>query len=194
MPELSEEEESNVYMACIMQGHRIGVSYYDASTRQLHVLEIWEDGSHDFSLVDMVKYQAKPGTIYTSTKSEESFLGALQRSDGTSDAPSVKLVKSSLFSHEQAWHRLMYLQVTGMDDGLNIKERTAFEDQDLKEQAMYQKQTPWRYYLESHYLEFHFGLVEWMTDHVESFRSLFQDSGFFLCKRATLLFVHRFCC
>nr|XP_016481731.1 PREDICTED: DNA mismatch repair protein MSH5-like isoform X7 [Nicotiana tabacum] len=126
MPELSEEEESNVYMACIMQGHRIGVSYYDASTRQLHVLEIWEDGSHDFSLVDMVKYQAKPGTIYTSTKSEESFLGALQRSDGTSDAPSVKLVKSSLFSHEQAWHRLMYLQVTGMDDGLNIKERTAF--------------------------------------------------------------------
>lgn len=23
-------------------------------------------------------------------------------------------------------HRLMYLQVTGMDDGLNIKERTAF--------------------------------------------------------------------
>nr|XP_009608750.1 DNA mismatch repair protein MSH5 isoform X3 [Nicotiana tomentosiformis] len=126
MPELSEEEESNVYMACVMHGHRIGVSYYDASIRQLHVLEIWEDGSHDFSLVDMVKYQAKPGTIYTSTKSEESFLGALQRSDSTSDAPSVKLVKSSLFSHEQAWHRLMYLQVTGMDDGLNIKERTAF--------------------------------------------------------------------
>ncbi|KAJ8556331.1 hypothetical protein K7X08_023089 [Anisodus acutangulus] len=126
MPELSEEEESTVYMACVMHGHRIGVSYYDASTRQLHVLEIWEDGSHDFSLVDMVKYQAKPGTIYTSTKSEESFLAALQRSDSTSDAPSVKLVKSSVFSHEQAWHRLMYLQVTGMDDGLNIKERTAF--------------------------------------------------------------------
>lgn len=115
-----------VYMACVMHGHRIGVSYYDASTRQLHVLEIWEDGSQDFSLVDMVKYQAKPGTIYTSTKSEESFLAALQRSDGTSDAPSIKLVKSSLFSHEQAWHRLMYLQVTGMDDGLNIKERATF--------------------------------------------------------------------
>ncbi|XP_069146246.1 DNA mismatch repair protein MSH5 isoform X3 [Solanum lycopersicum] len=126
IPELAEEEESMVYMACVMHGHRIGVSYYDASARQLHVLEIYEDGSHDFSLVDMVKYQAKPGTIYTSTKSEESFLAALQRSDGTSDAPSVKLVKSSLFSHEQAWHRLMYLQVTGMDDGLNIKERTAF--------------------------------------------------------------------
>ncbi|WMV49603.1 hypothetical protein MTR67_042988 [Solanum verrucosum] len=126
IPELAEEEESTVYMACVMHGHRIGVSYYDASARQLHVLEIYEDGSHDFSLVDMVKYQAKPGTIYTSTKSEESFLAALQRSDGTSDAPSVKLVKSSLFSHEQAWHRLMYLQVTGMDDGLNIKERTAF--------------------------------------------------------------------
>ncbi|KAM3344114.1 DNA mismatch repair protein MSH5 isoform X8 [Capsicum galapagoense] len=127
MPEFAEEEESSmVYMACVMHGHRIGVSYYDASTRQLHVLEIWEDGSQDFSLVDMVKYQAKPGTIYTSTKSEESFLAALQRSDGTSDAPSIKLVKSSLFSHEQAWHRLMYLQVTGMDDGLNIKERATF--------------------------------------------------------------------
>ncbi|KAL3326006.1 hypothetical protein AABB24_036959 [Solanum stoloniferum] len=126
IPELAEEEESTVYMACVMHGHRIGVSYYDASARQLHVLEIYEDGSHDFSLVDMVKYQAKPRIIYTSTKSEESFLAALQRSDGTSDAPSVKLVKSSLFSHEQAWHRLMYLQVTGMDDGLNIKERTAF--------------------------------------------------------------------
>ncbi|XP_060207259.1 DNA mismatch repair protein MSH5 isoform X4 [Lycium barbarum] len=123
---MPEDEESTVYMACLMHGHRIGVSYYDASTRQLHVLEIWEDGSHDFSLIDMVKYQARPGTIYTSTKSEESFLAALQRSDGTSDAPSVKLVKSSVFSHEQAWHRLMYLQVTGMDDGLNIKERTAF--------------------------------------------------------------------
>ncbi|CAN4118258.1 unnamed protein product [Withania somnifera] len=126
MPELSEEEESTVYMACVMHGQRIGVSYYDACTRQLHVLEIWEDGSHDFSLVDMVKYQAKPGIIYTSTKSEESFLAALQKRDGTSDAPSVKLVKSSLFSYEQAWHRLMYLQVTGMHDGLNIKERTAF--------------------------------------------------------------------
>ncbi|KAF3657114.1 DNA mismatch repair protein MSH5 [Capsicum annuum] len=91
---------------------RIGVSYYDASTRQLHVLEIWEDGSQDFSLVDMVKYQAKPGTIYTSTKSEESFLAALQRSDGTSDAPSIKLVKSSLFSHEQAWHRSMPARLT----------------------------------------------------------------------------------
>ncbi|XP_059302844.1 DNA mismatch repair protein MSH5-like isoform X1 [Lycium ferocissimum] len=126
---MPEDEESTVYMACLMHGHRIGVSYYDASTRQLHVLEIWEDGSHDFSLIDMVKYQARPGTIYTSTKSEESFLAALQRSDGTSDAPSVKLVKSSVFSHEQAWHRLMYLQVTGMDDGLNIKERTAFVSQ-----------------------------------------------------------------
>ncbi|XP_059302847.1 DNA mismatch repair protein MSH5-like isoform X4 [Lycium ferocissimum] len=79
---MPEDEESTVYMACLMHGHRIGVSYYDASTRQLHVLEIWEDGSHDFSLIDM----------------------ALQRSDGTSDAPSVKLVKSSVFSHEQAWH------------------------------------------------------------------------------------------
>lgn len=77
---------------------------------------------------DSVKYQAQPQIIYTSTKSEESFLSALQRSgmlslvmtyelstcvlptlhldaDGTTEAPTVKLVKSSIFSYEQAWHR-----------------------------------------------------------------------------------------
>ncbi|KAK3025569.1 hypothetical protein RJ639_041047 [Escallonia herrerae] len=115
-----------VYMACLMQGHRVGVSYYDLSIRQLHVLEFWEDGSPDFPLINMVKYQAKPLLIYTSTKSEELFLAALQQNDGTSEAPTVKLVKSSLFSYEQAWHRLIYLRVTGMDDGLNIKERISY--------------------------------------------------------------------
>ncbi|KAL2523708.1 DNA mismatch repair protein MSH5 [Abeliophyllum distichum] len=126
MEEIDETEAvPQVYMACVMHGRRVGVSYFDSSICQLHVLEFWEDGSEDFQLVDMVKYQAKPCTIYTSTKSEESFLAALQRSDGTS-APTVKLVKSSLFSYEQAWHRLTYLQVTGMDEGLNIKERISF--------------------------------------------------------------------
>ncbi|GLT76019.1 hypothetical protein SLA2020_477040 [Shorea laevis] len=120
------EAVSQVYMACILQGQRVGVSYYDSGTRQLHVLEVWDDGSADFPLIDLVKYQAKPLIIYTSTKSEESFLAALQRSDGTTEGPSVKLVKSSIFSHEQAWHRLTYLQVTGMDDGLNIKERISY--------------------------------------------------------------------
>ncbi|KAL2472956.1 DNA mismatch repair protein MSH5 [Forsythia ovata] len=127
MEEIDETEAvPQVYMACVMHGRRVGVSYFDSSICQLHVLEFWEDGSEDFQLVDMVKYQAKPCTIYTSTKSEESFLAALQRSDGTSEAPTVKLVKSSLFSYEQAWHRLTYLQVTGMDEGLNIKERISF--------------------------------------------------------------------
>ncbi|THG06271.1 hypothetical protein TEA_006046 [Camellia sinensis var. sinensis] len=84
--------------------NRIGVSYYDSSVRQLYVLEVWEDGSVDFPLIDMVKFQAKPLIIYTSTKSEESFLTALQRNDGTCEA-SLKLVKSSIFSYEQAWHR-----------------------------------------------------------------------------------------
>ncbi|KAE8125525.1 hypothetical protein FH972_020320 [Carpinus fangiana] len=105
---------------------RIGVSYYDSSIRQLHVLEVWEDGSTDFPLIDLVKYQAKPLIIYSSTKSDEAFLCALQRSDGTTEAPTVKLVKSSIFSYEQAWHRFIYLRVTGMDDGLNIKERICY--------------------------------------------------------------------
>ncbi|XP_004295833.1 PREDICTED: DNA mismatch repair protein MSH5 [Fragaria vesca subsp. vesca] len=128
MVEEMDETEAlpQVYMACIRQGHRVGVSYYDSSIRQLHVMELWEDGSMDFPLIDMVKYQAKPLIIYTSTKSEEAFLSALQRSDGITEAFAVKLVKSSVFSYEQAWHRLMYLRVTGMDDGLDIKERICY--------------------------------------------------------------------
>jgi deoxyribodipyrimidine photolyase len=32
---------------------RVGVSYYDSSIRQLHALEVWEDGSTDFPLIDL---------------------------------------------------------------------------------------------------------------------------------------------
>nr|POE83007.1 dna mismatch repair protein msh5 [Quercus suber] len=100
MEEMDETEAvPQVYMACIQHGHRVGISYYDSSIRQLHVLEVWEDGSKDFPLVDL---------------------------DETTEAPTVKLVKSSIFSYEQAWHRLIYLRVTGMDDGLNIKERVCY--------------------------------------------------------------------
>ncbi|RZC27289.1 DNA mismatch repair protein MSH5 [Glycine soja] len=112
-----------VYMACILNGNRIGVSYYDSTLRQLYVLEIWDDGDRGFPVIDLVKYQANPLVIYTSTKSEESFLSALQQSDGVAESPTVKLVKSSIFSYEQAWHRLVYLRVAGMDDGLNVKEK-----------------------------------------------------------------------
>ncbi|KAH7842300.1 hypothetical protein Vadar_003750 [Vaccinium darrowii] len=126
MEEVDETEATpQVYMACVMHGHRIGVSYYDSSVRQLYVMEVWEDGGEDFPLIDMVKYQAKPLIIYTSTKSEESFLNALQKNDGTCEAH-LKLMKSSIFSYEQAWHRLIYLRVSGMDDGLNIKERICY--------------------------------------------------------------------
>ncbi|XP_027368588.1 DNA mismatch repair protein MSH5 [Abrus precatorius] len=112
-----------VYMACILNGNRIGVSYYDSTLRQLFVLEVWDDGDKGFPVIDLVKYQANPLVIYTSTKSEESFLSALQRSDGLAEPPTLKLVKSSIFSYEQTWHRLIYLRVAGMDDGLNVKER-----------------------------------------------------------------------
>ncbi|GMY24743.1 DNA mismatch repair protein MSH5 isoform X6 [Fagus crenata] len=100
MEEMDETEAvPQLYMACIQQGPRVGISYYDSSIRQLHVLEVWEDGSREFPLIDL---------------------------DGTAEAPTVKLVKSSIFSYEQAWHRLIYLRVTGMDDGLNIKERVCY--------------------------------------------------------------------
>ncbi|KAH9615900.1 hypothetical protein KSS87_002031 [Heliosperma pusillum] len=105
------ESQSQVYMACVVHGHRVGVSYYDSSIRQLNVLEFWEDGA-DYPLIDMgwrfyllMKYQAQPVIIYTSTKSEEAFLSALQRNDGMDSAPTLKLMKSSIFSYEQAWHR-----------------------------------------------------------------------------------------
>ncbi|KAL6536158.1 MutS protein msh5 [Orobanche hederae] len=139
MEEVDEtESEYQVYMACIMCGRRVGISYYDSRIRQLHVLEFWEDDHEDFPLVEMVKYQAQPCIIYTSTKSETSFLAALQKNDGTAEPPTVKLVKSSLFSYEQAWHSrvqkhvlavsktLMYLRVIGMDEGLDMKERVSF--------------------------------------------------------------------
>ncbi|CAA7032420.1 unnamed protein product [Microthlaspi erraticum] len=127
MEEMDDTEtESQVYMACIQHGRRVGVSYYDCSVRQLHVLEVWEEDLSDFTLINMVKYQAKPLVIYTSTKSEESFVSALQQSDGSDENTTVRLVKSSTFSYEQAWHRLVYLRVTGMDDGLNIKERISY--------------------------------------------------------------------
>lgn len=32
---------------------RVGVSYYDSSIRQLHVLEVWEDGSMEYPLIDL---------------------------------------------------------------------------------------------------------------------------------------------
>ncbi|KAE8720454.1 DNA mismatch repair protein MSH5 [Hibiscus syriacus] len=128
MEEEMDETEAlpQVYMACIHHGHRIGISYYDSSIRQLNVVEVWDDGSSDFPLIELVKYQANPVIIYTSTRTEESFLSALQRSDGMIEATTVKLVKSSIFTYEQAWHRLIYLRVTGMDDGLNIKERICY--------------------------------------------------------------------
>ncbi|CAJ2633956.1 unnamed protein product [Trifolium pratense] len=120
------DDVPQVYMACIQNGHRIGVSYYDSSLRQLNVLEAWDDGDKGFSVIDLVKFQANPLVIYTSTKCEESFLAALQRSDEVAEALTVKLVKSSIFSYEQAWHRLIYLRVAGMDDGLDVKERIYF--------------------------------------------------------------------
>ncbi|KAG1335336.1 hypothetical protein COCNU_03G014550 [Cocos nucifera] len=97
------EVESQVYMACLMQGHRVGIAYYDSSVRQLFVTEVWEDGNGEFPLIDLVKYQANPVVVYASTKTEEALLSALQQNGG-SEATVVKLIRSSVFCYEQAWH------------------------------------------------------------------------------------------
>ncbi|XP_072955763.1 DNA mismatch repair protein MSH5 isoform X2 [Typha angustifolia] len=123
--EVAETEvESQVYMACVMQGHRVGIAYYDSSICQLFVLEVWEDGNGEFPLIDLVKYQARPMAIYASTKTEDRLLSALQRNGH--ETTMVKLIRSSIFSYEQAWHRLIYVRVTGMDEGLSVKERICF--------------------------------------------------------------------
>ncbi|KAL0916463.1 hypothetical protein M5K25_013980 [Dendrobium thyrsiflorum] len=111
--------ESQVYMACIMQGHRIGVAYYDSNARQLFVLEVWEESSGEFPLIELVKYQAKPNVIYASTKTEESFLSALKRSERNEEIE-VKLMRSSLFSYEQAWHRDAIAKSNGSPEKLFV--------------------------------------------------------------------------
>lgn len=42
---------------------RVGISYYDSLTRELHVPELWEDDTVEFPLIDLVKdYFACPVT------------------------------------------------------------------------------------------------------------------------------------
>ncbi|XP_057818789.2 DNA mismatch repair protein MSH5 isoform X3 [Cryptomeria japonica] len=123
--EAEAEFESQVYMACILQNHRIGISYYDANDHRLYVLEAWEDECGDFPVIDLVIYQTRPLVIYTSTKVDELFIFALKKNE-KKQGHEVKMVKSSIFSYEHARHRLMYLQVVGMDKDLNDKERICF--------------------------------------------------------------------
>lgn len=125
--QVDTDADSQVYMACILQGHRLGVAYFDCVDQKLFVLEMWEEGNTDFPCLQILKYQVQPAVIYTSTKMDEVFLAALRkRITELSKNPVVKILRSSMFSYEQAWHRLAFLQVEGMRQGLSDKERTYF--------------------------------------------------------------------
>nr|XP_024357002.1 DNA mismatch repair protein MSH5-like isoform X3 [Physcomitrium patens] len=123
-PRLDREYDSKVYMACILQGSRLGMSYFDTEANAMFVLETWEDGSEEFPSMQLIKYQAQPLVIYTSTKMDDTFVTALQKKVKEEDEPhEVKIVKSSHFSYQQARHRLAYLRVTGMEEDFNDRER-----------------------------------------------------------------------
>ncbi|KAJ7535261.1 hypothetical protein O6H91_12G025400 [Diphasiastrum complanatum] len=111
-------------MASILQRQRLGAAYFDMTTSEMFVLETWEDGSDDFSSLQLLKHQTQPSVIYSSSKMEEKFLRALRRKEiNVEEEDNVKLVKSSLFSYEQAWHRLVHIQLHGMYGSINEKER-----------------------------------------------------------------------
>ncbi|GAQ86130.1 putative MutS homolog 5 [Klebsormidium nitens] len=92
------ETESSVYMACILQGHRLGIAYYDNSTGGMHVTETWDstEGSGD----------------------EYPYIQLLME-DGRDFQ--VKIVKNSAFSYEQAKHSDGYLTLdAATHDALQI--------------------------------------------------------------------------
>ncbi|CAA0825470.1 DNA mismatch repair protein MSH5 [Striga hermonthica] len=85
MEEVDETDaESQVYMACIMCGRRVGISYYDSSICQLHVLELWEDGNEDFPLVEMVDAVAHEALQIFQTDKHPSHMGIGRAKEGFS--------------------------------------------------------------------------------------------------------------
>jgi len=54
---------------------RVGVSYYDCSVRQLHVLEFWEEDCSDFTLINMgITFQLQTELISLHVESCHSLL------------------------------------------------------------------------------------------------------------------------
>ncbi|BBN02988.1 DNA mismatch repair protein MSH5 [Marchantia polymorpha subsp. ruderalis] len=116
-------ESDKIYMACIMQGRRVGVAYFNTSSSEMFVMDVCEE-DWELPTIQLVKYQIQPTVIFTSTKMDDQFVKCLQEKfHDDIEAPQVKLVKSSMFSYHQAKHRLEYLQVRGVRSDLNQKER-----------------------------------------------------------------------
>lgn len=56
-PRLDRDCDSKVYMACILQGSRLGMAYFDTETNAMFVLETWEHGDEEFPSMQLIKYQ-----------------------------------------------------------------------------------------------------------------------------------------
>jgi len=56
-PRLDREYDTKVYMACILQGSRLGMAYFDTETNAMFVLETFEHGDEEFPSMQLIKYQ-----------------------------------------------------------------------------------------------------------------------------------------
>lgn len=92
------------------------------------MLQVYDDlhGPFAFQMLTLAKLQAAATMIFTSSKSDQSFVDKLHDTAGQpsgAPVPEVRIEKASLFSYEQALKLLQNLQVRGMPSSLSSHQR-----------------------------------------------------------------------
>ena len=110
---------------------------------QISVLQAREHtlGPFAFQMLQLAKLQAAPTLIYTSSKSDQTFLDKLREgSGGHSDTSlfEVRIEKASWFLPEQAMKLLQNLQVAGMPAGLTSDTRLHYINTQMRLSATQQ--------------------------------------------------------